>query len=49
MRTTVAKNHTLPNGQSFTLFQKLDTPRGTFYLAPEFKDQQTKTAVGCGA
>lgn len=47
MNFTVAKKHTISNGQEFPLWGKLQTPQGTFYLAPEFKDQAALTAAGC--
>lgn len=47
MKYTVAKNFTWPNGQNFELWAKLETPQGTFYLAPEFPEHATKTAAGC--
>ncbi|KAI8468318.1 MAG: hypothetical protein J3K34DRAFT_523026 [Monoraphidium minutum] len=46
MNFTPAKYHKIANGQSFPLWGKLATPQGTFYIAPEFKDQAALTAAG---
>jgi len=46
IKYTIAKNHTVANGQTFALWGKLETPQGTFYLAPEYPEQAAQTAAG---
>jgi hypothetical protein len=48
MNYTEARRHKIANGQSFPIWGRLQTPQGTFFLAPEFPDQAAATAVGCG-
>jgi hypothetical protein len=38
--------HYAENGQRFPIWGKLTTPQGAFYIAPEFPEQQAKTALG---
>ena len=46
MTYTPSKYYIAPNGQKFPIWGKLQTPQGTFYLAPEFPRQEAKTALG---